>query len=362
MDSITKAALLLNAVRVPNKIFLRLCSDYDPVELWHSETLWEELKIPKGMRERLSEFLASGWAEREDERTYQFGANFITSKNKDYPPRLLDLPKPPVGLYVKGRVNLLLPSVAIVGTRKCSDYAAAQATKLGRALAQAGIMTISGGARGIDSAGHRGTLSGNGVTVVVFGTGLDKTYPTENRDLFAMILERGAWVSEYPFGTDGNTWRFPERDRLIAGMALHVVVAESPEDGGAMHTLRRARELGRDTWAIPGRINEEANLGSNKAMNDGVKTLADIGEFIKAITEGQRQVSIDFDGVENERSAPELDDNEKIIYSLLQRTGARSDDDIACESGLEMVDVNIALMTLEAEGLIRNEGGRYSAV
>ncbi|MBQ7170138.1 MAG: DNA-processing protein DprA [Synergistaceae bacterium] len=366
VDNITKAALLLNAIRVPQKIFARLCSDYDPAELWQTDSLRKELGLSGRMCEKLAEFLSAGWAEREDERIYQFGARFITSQDLDYPARLFDLKKPPVGLYMKGNVNLSLPSVAIVGTRKCSAYAETQAVNLGKALAQVGIMTISGGAKGIDSAGHRGTLSGDGVTVVIFGNGLDRIYPTENRDLFGMILERGAWVSEYPFGTNGDIWRFPERDRVIAAMAAHVVIAESPEDGGAMHTARTAKELGRDTWSLPGRINEAANFGSNKIMNEGVRNLYDIGGFIREITAGHGQAVIDFCGGDDasghENNAPALNDSEKAVYSLLQRTGAKTDDDIIAQTGLDLMDVNMAIMNLEAEGLISSSGGRYSAL
>ena len=361
MDNITKAALLLNAVKAHNKIFSRLCSDYDPEELWQSEVLWKELKLSARMCERLSGFIASDWAEREDERMYHFGARFITSKDIDYPARLFDHKKPPIGLYVKGNVNLSLPSVAIVGTRKCSDYAARVATELGKVVARAGITTISGGAMGIDTAGHRGTLSGGGATVVIFGNGLDRTYPVENRDLFSMILERGAWVSEYPFGTHGSLWSFPERDRLIAAMAAHVVIAESPEDGGAMHTARTAKELGRDTWSIPGRITEEVSRGSNLLIREGAKVFVGISDFMAEITAGKIQTAIDFEP-ENTAAAPELNDNEKAVYSLLQRLGAKTDDDIMTESGLDFMDVSMALMNLEAEGLIVSTGGRYKAV
>lgn len=361
MDNITKAALLLNAVKAPHKVFVRLCSDYDPCELWQSESLWKELGLTDRMCERLAGFLAGDWAEREYDMMYQFGARFITSKSADYPARLFDLKKPPIGLYVKGSVNLSLPSVAIVGTRKCSAYAEDVATKLGKSLAQAGIMTISGGAKGIDSAGHRGTLAGNGVTVVIFGNGLDRTYPVENRDLFAMILERGAWVSEYPFGTNGNVWRFPERDKLIAAMSAHTVVAQSPEDGGAMHTARTAKELGRDMWSIPGRITEEVSRGTNLLMREGANVFLDINDFIMTITAGHGQVVIDFGGEGgNNSAAPVLDDTEKAVYSLLQRMGAKTDDDIMIETGLDVTDINMALMNLEAEGLIYSTGGRYA--
>lgn len=361
MDDITKAALLLNAVRASHKTFTRLCSGHDPAELWQSESLQRELRLTDRMIERLTDFLSKGWAEREDERTYTFGARFITSKNPDYPAKLLDLPKPPIGLYVKGRASLLLPSVAIVGTRKCSQYAHTVAENLGKSLAQAGVTTVSGGARGIDSAGHRGTLSGNGVTVVIFGNGLDRTYPAENRDMFARILERGAWVSEYPFGTGGETWRFPDRDRLIAAMSSHVVVAESPEGGGAMHTARIAGELGRDLWSIPGRITDDVNKGSNMLIHEGTATLfVGISEFVSAITCGRGQVSMNFEG-DRESSQPELTDEQKAVYGLVQRKDGITAEGIMMESGLDFMSLQETLLELETLGIVSGSCGRYSA-
>ena len=365
MDDMTKAAMLMNAVRVPDRIFTRLCSDYDPAELWHSRSLWQELGLTDRMMERLAEYLSSGWAESEDDRLYTHGAKFITSKSIDYPARLSELKNPPVGLYVKGGVNLSLPSVAIVGTRKCSAYAENVAANLGRALARAGIITVSGGARGIDSAGHRGTLAENGITVVIFGTGLDKTYPAENRDMFSRILERGAWVSEYPFGTDGNTWRFPERDRLIAAISAHIVIAESPQDGGAMHTAHEALNLNRDVWSIPGRITDDTSAGTNMLMREGAGIFVSIPDFISTITAG-RELSIDFGGddddtSENTAESGQLSDDEKIIYSLLQRQGGITSDEIISVTGLDFMTVNMALMTLQSCGLVADNAGRFSA-
>lgn len=361
-----KAALLLNNIRAPVKIFKRLCSEYDPSDLWHSESLWDELNLTQRMKERLSVFLAAGWAENEDDKIYSFGARFITANDNDYPQKLSELRNPPTGLYVKGGVKLIdlsLRSVAIVGTRKCSAYAEGVALNLGRALAKAGITTISGGAKGIDTAGHRGTLSENGVTVVIFGTGLDKTYPAENKDLFAKILAQdGAWVTEYSFGTDGNTWRFPERDRLIAAIASCVVVAESPEDGGAMHTARKALELGRELWSIPGRIIDDVAKGTNLLMREG-KIFVTIPDFISTITSGRVQMDLPFDdsGYDSFPAASELTDDAKIIYQLIQQTPGITADNLLSQSGLDYLDIQNALNDLEFGGLVTNSGGRYSA-
>ena len=366
-DDITKAGILLNAVNASNKIFSKLCDNYGPDGLWHSELLWQELGLTGRMKERLSRFLCDEWAEKEIERTENFDARFITSKSNDYPSKLFDLAKPPIGLYIKGSVNISLPSIAIVGTRKCSNYARNVASNLGKALARKGKMTISGGAKGIDTAGHQGSLSENGITIVVFGTGIDEVYPVENKDLFMRILERGAWVSEYPFGTRGNNWHFPERDRIIAAMSSCIVVAESPEDGGAMHTARGGLEIKRDVWSIPGRITDEASRGTNLLIREGTNIFVSIDDFLNTIIPEHEQICLNFNDNDdhnsvNDRQVHELSDDEKVIYSLIQRNGGITADDLLIESSLDFVTVQMALINLESEGLIAGSSGRYSAL
>ena len=364
MDSIITAGILLNAAKIPLSVFRRLCGNYQPEELFTGESFWDELGMTPQQKQRLSDFLAKpSWAERELERTETLGARFITAKDIDYPARLLDLKNPPVGLYVLGNANLALPSASIVGTRHPSSYGQNTATQLARALAQQGVTVTSGGARGIDSAGHRGALQEDGITISVFGTGIDKVYPTENRDLFRRIAERGALVSEYPLGTGGEGWRFVERNRIIAALSSRVVIVESSETGGAMHTASMGLGLGREVWAVPGRISEETCSGSNRLLGEGAKVLWSIPEFVGSMSGNHRQIVLDFgEGQETQPPAPELSDSEKAVYSLLQRQGQRVLDDIVAESGLDDSDVQMALLTLEAEGLISTEAGRYSAV
>ena len=356
MYDITTAGLLFNAAGIPCSIFRRLCSEFSPEEA-ASQSLWEELGMTEAHKQRLSSLLAKdSWAEQELERTESFGASFITVRDISYPALLLDLDRPPVGLYVKGTVNLSLPSVSVVGTRRPSSYGQTTATQLGRALARAGITVTSGGALGIDSAGHRGALAEDGFTVAVFGTGIDITYPSTNRDLFSRIAERGAIVSEYPFGTTGEGWRFVERNRIIAALSGRTVIVESSETGGAMHTARMCARLGRELWAVPGRISEDVCGGTNRLIAEGAKILVSVEEFVKSVSGHRAQLSLNLD------EAPELSDEAQAVYSLLQRQGGRTADEIVMESGQDFMSVNSSLMELEAEGLIANTGGRYSAL
>lgn len=373
MNDILKAGLLFNAANIPCSLFMRLCDEHDPSEIFSGSGFLKELGLTDAQILRVNDFLAKdGWIEREMEITEKLGARFITAKDLDYPVKLLDLKRPPVGLYVKGKMILSFPSVAIVGTRTPSQYGQETASQLAKALAKSGCITVSGGAQGIDSAAHRGSLSEDGITIAVFGTSIDRVYPAENKDLFARIAERGAVVSEYPIGSPGEGWHFPERNRLIAGLASRVVIVEAGEKSGAMITARYAEELGRELWAVPGRICDTNSAGTNRLLFGGAKCLCDVREFAEGFTGRREQLSLFADDeAEPEKGAvqekgtvnvgPELSDDEKVIYGLIQQKGNRLLDDLIDESGKEMGDVISAVVMLQAEGLVVEAGGRYSA-
>ena len=362
INEFTRAGILLNAVKAPYEIFEKLCENYEPDELLKGrENFLDELGLNKSKREKLANLISLDFAEKEISRLEKIDSKFITAKDLDYPAKLKDLSNPPIGLYVRGGANISLPSIAIVGTRKCSDYARTTAMNLARELAKHNITVISGGARGIDTAGHRGALEADGVTIAVFGTGIDRVYPAENRDLFARILERGALISEFPLGMGGEAWHFPDRNRIILAMASRIVVVESPEGGGAMLTARAALKLGREVWSVPGRISDDVCKGTNELFNEGAKSAVSVQYFVEKIAGASEQINLNFDEPVQKPSAPDLSDEEKIIYSLLQRQGGRLADDLTMESKLDFMTVQEALMNLEADGLIMNSSGRYSA-
>ena len=170
-----------------------------------------------------------------------------------YPPLLAEAPGAPVALWVSGRPLEPAPYVGVVGTRRASRYGLEVAMWMGRGLAAAGVVVVSGMAAGIDAAAHRGALA-TGSTVAVLGSGVDVCYPRSNAALYAEIAERGSLVSEYPPGTAPAPWRFPARNRIIAGMALGVVIVEARRDGGAMITARLALEYGREVFAVGGPV------------------------------------------------------------------------------------------------------------
>lgn len=367
MDAVLKAALLLNASRAPLSALEKLRAD-DACEVFAagaSQQLWSRL----GLRDTTCAVLAKlfsepNWPEAEAERTEKLGARFITACDTDYPKRLLDLPSPPVGLYVLGTLPSSSFSVAVVGTRRCSFYGRTAAGDIARALARAGCVTVSGGARGIDTAAHKGALNAGGLTAAVLGTGIDRVYPVENRDLFAEIASHGALISEYPIGSGGAAWRFPDRNRIIVGLASRTVVAESPRDGGAMISARLAIDIGREVWCVPGQIYDETCAGSNALLSDGALPLVDIPAFIKDISGRYGQLVLDLDIPDDAPQQPprELTGDEETLMNILSRQGNRTADDLLAESGLDFVTVQTCLMSLSADGLIAESGmGRWSA-
>ncbi|MDR1977835.1 MAG: DNA-processing protein DprA [Synergistaceae bacterium] len=360
MDRSLKAKLLLNACKAPLTAWEALRKNDAPEALWsEGKTLWQKLGLRSSSCVRLEELLAErDWPEREMERTDAFGARFVTVDDSDYPVRLKDLSSPPIGIYVKGKIDSLKPCLAVVGTRRCSHYGRAVAEAVGRSAARVGHQVVSGGAKGIDGAGHVGCMAEGGPTMAVLGTAVDRVYPAEHRSLFLEIAEKGALLSEYPMGTGGDPWRFPERNRIIVGLCNRVVVVESPEDGGAMITARLALDIGREIWCVPGRITEAISKGTNALIRDGANPLVDVDEFIGKISGKYGQLLLDFGG------GPPLclSEDEKLVLGLLQRKGGRTVDDLMDESGLGFVEMQSCLATLCASSLVYASGpGRYSA-
>lgn len=207
-------------------------------------------------------------AERERRRAERAGARLLTCLDSVYPPLLRHLELPPPVLYVRGRLREE-PSLAIVGSRRASAYGLEAAELFARALAAAGVTIVSGFARGVDAAAHRGALDAGGATVAVLGCGVDVDYPRGHRRLGEAIAERGAVISELPCGAEPRAWNFPVRNRIIAALSLGTLVVEAAVRSGSLITARQALELNRDVLAVPGRIFDERALGPNTLIAAG---------------------------------------------------------------------------------------------
>src|SRR5215470_10289056 len=205
-------------------------------------------------------------AEREIESVRKLGGDILVLDDGVYPTLLRETYDPPVTLYVKGAWSECLeqPCVAIVGSRRCSTYGQNAALMFARELAQRGVTIISGLARGIDAAAHRGALEGGGKTVAVMGTGLDQFYPRDHSRLALEILKHGgALVTQFPLATPPVSENFPYRNRVISGLSLGVVVVEAAENSGSLITARLAMEQNREVFAVPGNITSRNSFGTN---------------------------------------------------------------------------------------------------
>ena len=273
----------------------------------------------------------------------------ITRRRPGYPPLLSELHDPPATLFVRGEADALLTQgVAVVGARSCSAYGAQVARSLARELASAGLVVVSGLARGVDSEAHRGALEGGGRTVAVLGCGIDRDYPRSHAELARRIVASGAVVSEYPPAVEPAPWRFPARNRIIAGLSLATVVVEARERSGALITADFALELGRDVFAVPGEITSGLSSGTNDLLRQGAAPLTSVRDVLEAL------------GIESEPAAraSSVSDAALAVLSILG-DGACGADDLIRASGLSSAEVAAALVELELGGLAAQAHGVY---
>ena len=237
-------------------------------------------QIARGLRESASR------TQDELDRVGDLGGQIICTDDAQYPVLLKSIPDPPPVLYVLGQLeDRDLNAVAIVGSRRCSFYGREQAERFGALLAGAGITVVSGGARGVDSAAHRGALSHPlGRTLAVLGCGIDVTYPPENLEFFRQIARRGAVLSEYPLATPPLKDNFPRRNRIISGLSRGVLVVEADERSGALITARQAGEdQGRTVFALPGKVDNPLSRGPHQLIRDGAILTTGIADIIDGL-------------------------------------------------------------------------------
>ncbi|OGR80989.1 MAG: DNA protecting protein DprA [Elusimicrobia bacterium RIFCSPHIGHO2_01_FULL_64_10] len=239
------------------------------------EKAGEVLSAPTALARELDEEMALAQSS---------GAEIVTLNHPLYPGILLESSDPPPVLYCKGRLELLgRPSVAVVGTRRATDYGLAAAEAFSKELAAAGVTVVSGLAAGIDSAAHRAALDGPGGTLAVLGGGLARVYPRENVRLAEKIGERGLLVSEFSMSRGPERHHFPRRNRIIAGLSLGVLVAEAPEISGAMITARLAAEEGREVFALPGPYRSQRSAGPHRLIREGASLVRSVDDILKEI-------------------------------------------------------------------------------
>lgn len=291
----------------------------------------------------------------------QSGSHLLALDDLRYPPLLRQIPYPPPLLFVRGDSGCLrLPQLAIVGTRNPTPLGRETAHSFAAYLAGAGMVITSGLALGIDAAAHQGALSSGSRTIAVMGTSLDRVYPAKHRDLAHAIAEQGALVSEFPIGTSPAAGNFPQRNRLISGLALGVLVVEAAAQSGSLITARQAVEQGREVFAIPGSIHNPLAKGCHSLIRQGAKlveTAADILEELGSLAAAGAETSTF--SVEVSPAANPLDDDYRQLLAAIGDEPAGVDS-LVERCGLTAEVVSSMLLILELEGYVAAvPGGLY---
>ena len=278
---------------------------------------------------------------------------FSRLRRRELPELLRQIHDPPRTLFLRGKADadvLGRPAVAIVGARGCSPYGAQVARMLGRELAAAGLVVVSGLARGVDGEAHRGALEAGGVTVAVLGCGIDRDYPAVHAELARRIGERGLVVSEYEPGVEPAPWRFPARNRIIAGLAAVTVIVEARERSGALITADFALEDGREVFAVPGEITGALAVGTNRLLRQGATPLTSADDVLEL-----------FGLAASQAPKPKLGANARVVLARLA-DGAASADELGQATGLGPGPLAAALAELELVGAATEAEGCYRGV
>ena len=329
----------------------------------------EALDFPAQAAQFISTGEAAHAADEELEKLVATGATILTIRDQAYPERLRQIFDPPALLWVRGDAALLSrPTIAVVGTRHPTPYGTAIAEKLARDLAVHGILILSGMARGIDSAAHRGSIAAKRPTVAVWGTGVDVIYPKENKSLAEQIVAGGgAILSELPLGTYPAPQNFPKRNRILSGMSLGVLVIEAAEYSGTRVTARCALEQNRDVFAVPGNITTKNAWGPNLLIKQGAKLTScweDVWEELPSDVRAALEQNEGFASEGNSEASlfqqSPLPPSEARVLSVLRHDEALQMDEILekLEQELSSSEVFTALFELELAGRIRQLPGK----
>lgn len=274
----------------------------------------------------------------------------ITPGMVQYPAILKEIKNYPAELFYKGNIDILKRRcVSIVGSRGTTSYGRNTAVKIAGNAAEAGLAVVSGMARGIDTCAHRGALDAGGDTVAVLGCGVDICYPAENKKLKECIEKDGLVISEYPPGTGPQKYHFPQRNRIISGLSELTVVVQAGNSSGALITAELAAEQGRDVCAVPGNIDSQYNMGNNKLIKDGAFPVINVRDVLELM------------GIDTaDRSTAErvLSDTEMKIYSMLEKHGELTVDEICRALSKPPSYVSGIVTVMEMKGVVFSAAGK----
>jgi DNA processing protein len=362
---------LRNADGVGPITFALLLKHFGSVEAALGASVWELTKVD-GIGDKTAEQIARTRdtfdAKAEIERADKFGVSIITSADERYPATLKGIYDPPPILYVKGtlcRQDAL--AIAIVGSRRCSFYGQEQAGRFAHLLSSAGFTVVSGMARGIDTAAHKGAMTAKGRTLAVQGCGLARIFPPENKQLFEEIAANGACISELAMEYEPRSENFPPRNRIIAGLSLGVIVIEATHVSGALISAKAALEYNREVMAVPGKIDSPLSKGSHQLIKEGAKLVDSVEDVMEALgyigDQIRPHVSAAADTAAEKMETPLFDtarlnlgDDETTIHNCLSKEPMHIEELIAT-TNLAVGTVSASLISLRLKGLIKQLPG-----
>lgn len=315
-------------------------------------------KIARSLREMAHSDLPA----RELAMCRKHGVELITRSCSNYPDKLQEIHDPPGVLFMRGS---LLPhdnlAVAIVGTRHATTYGLDQTEKIAGGLARAGFTIVSGLARGIDAAAHRAAIAAGGRTIGVLGSGVMNIYPPEHEALSEQVIAQGALLSEYPPQSPPLAGAFPQRNRIVTGMSVGVVVIEAATRSGALISARHAMEQGRDVFAVPGRVDSRTSRGCHQLIRDGAKLVECVDDVLEELGPLPNPVPrSDGQGEVHHPAELQLNDQEQAVLQAIGRD-ATTIDSIVSASGLQIQRVLATVSVLEMRKLVRRLSGNTLA-
>ena len=294
---------------------------------------------------------------KEIVHTIKNNARLIAFNDEAYPEGLKRIPDAPLIFYVKGEIkDEDKYAIAIVGSRTPTNYGLQIAEKMAHKIAGYGLTVVSGMARGIDAASHRGALRAKGRTIAVLGSGIDVPYPPENKGLMNAISSSGAVISEFPLSTKPNRENFPRRNRIISALSLGVVVVEATVDSGSLITVGYALEQGKEVFAVPGNITSKNSKGTNDLIKKGAKLVEGAEEIIDELRPQIKGI-LKEDNLVAEKTLPEMTDDEKRFYNYLGNE-PKHIDVISRENNISVNKTLSILLSLELKGVVRQTEGK----
>jgi len=337
-----KEKIYFNAINILYKPYqLSIFKLYQ--KLGSFESVFNELKIKNKLD-----------IEKEYKKVEDLNIKIITYNEKEYPIKLKNIDEPPLGFYILGNKDLLNNDnlfIAIVGTRKATNYGLNISQKFSKELASLGIIIVSGLAFGIDEYAHKGAVEINGKTIGVVGEGIDIVLRSTKRKLVEKILENGgAIISEYSLSTPAMPYHFPLRNRIIAGLSDGITVIEAPIDSGALITANYGLKYGKEIFVVPGEITNKNYQGSHNLIKQGAKLITEIEDIL---------VEFNFDvDLRNKIKKLKLSPKEEIIFEILEK-GEKTIEELKAETNIPIQELLVVLTNMEVKGLIKNKGGRF---